>query len=602
LLVGPVFIREVVTAPRRLRFYLTRSIYVAVLLMLMGTAWAILAGTQTLEGLRNFANLGIFLFEVLAPLQLALAMLFSAFWTASAIALEKDRGTLVLLLLTNLTNSELVLGKLLASILSIFVMLLAALPAFCLIALPGGISFPQIANVFAVTILAALAAGSLGSTIGLWRDKTFQSVATTTVLLGLWVGFWELVATGNLGLTWAGWDTSALAACFSPWQALRFAMVPQAISTQSVTGSVNPVVGFFCTSVTITIALNLLAITRVRIWNPTRQARRVRHVRREAVATIAPATERSTTSETARPAVTRDAAHVPSRRVWDNPILWREMQTWAYGRKVVAVRLIYVLLAVGAAIFLYNLASEPARSAEAIPASAQALVPLICLSLLLINAQSVSAITSERDGRALDLLLVSDLMPKEIIFGKIGGILYNSKEAILLPLALCGYLWWLGGISTEDLLFLTLGLVAVFAFVTMVGVHAGITYSKSGSALTVSLGTVAFLILGIGTCMRLMIALESFAGQLLPFLAFLGGGSVALYVALGWRNPSPAIFWASLLLPIATFYAITSFLIDLHFAAFAVTVATYGFATIAMLIPAIYEFDIATGRTTAAGE
>jgi hypothetical protein len=29
-----------------------------------------------------------------------------------------------------------------------------------------------------------------------------------------------------------------------------------------------------------------------------------------------------------------------------------------------------------------------------------------------------------------------------------------------------------------------------------------------------------------------------------------------------------------------------------------VTVATYGFATAAMLIPAIYEFDVATGRTT----
>ena len=48
----------------------------------------------------------------------------------------------------------------------------------------------------------------------------------------------------------------------------------------------------------------------------------------------------------------------------------------------------------------------------------------------------MTAITSERDGRALDLLLVTDLSPKEFIFGKLGGILYNTKEFLLPPLIL----------------------------------------------------------------------------------------------------------------------------------------------------------------------
>ena len=26
-----------------------------------------------------------------------------------------------------------------------------------------------------------------------------------------------------------------------------------------------------------------------------------------------------------------------SRRVWDNPVLWREMKTWAYGRKILFI-------------------------------------------------------------------------------------------------------------------------------------------------------------------------------------------------------------------------------------------------------------------------
>jgi hypothetical protein len=97
--------------------------------------------------------------------------------------------------------------------------------------------------------------------------------------------------------------------------------------------------------------------------------------------------------------------------------------------------------------------------------------------------------------------------------------------------------------------------------------------------------------------------IRSFAGsfevQLQPFLAFMVGGGVALYFALGARNPSRAIFAASMLCPFATFYAITSYLLGAPLAVFFVTVGTYGFATAAMLIPAIYEFDVATGRTTA---
>ena len=59
---------------------------------------------------------------------------------------------------------------------------------------------------------------------------------------------------------------------------------------------------------------------------------------------------------------------------------------------------------------------------------------------------------------------------------------------------------------------------------------------------------------------------------------------------------------ASLLCPAATFYAITSFLLDHTLGPFLVVLFTYGFATAAMLVPAIFEFDVATGRTTHEGD
>ena len=136
-------------------------------------------------------------------------------------------------------------------------------------------------------------------------------------------------------------------------------------------------------------------------------------------------------------------------------------------------------------------------------------------------------------------------------------------------------------------------------FVAMLGIHYGMTYSNSRSAISISLGTVLFLFIGVATCMRMMIAFSAFQGQLQPFLAFIVGGGVGLYVALGSRNPSPAIQLAAFGTPAATFYVITSFIIEKPLSVFLVTVVTYGFGTAAMLIPAIYEFDVATGRTTA---
>ncbi len=41
-----------------------------------------------------------------------------------------------------------------------------------------------------------------------------------------------------------------------------------------------------------------------------------------------------------------------------------------------------------------------------------------------------------------------------------------------------------------------------------------------------------------------------------------------------------------------------AFLLGGTLAVFLVTTAAYGFTTAAMLVPAIYEFDVATGRTT----
>jgi len=90
----------------------------------------------------------------------------------------------------------------------------------------------------------------------------------------------------------------------------------------------------------------------------------------------------------------------------------------------------------------------------------------------------------------------------------------------------------------------------------------------------------------------------SFELQLAPFLAVIVGGAVGLYASLSAKNPSAAIGWASALLPSLTFIAITSFLQGNSLQVLLVTLVAYGFATLALLVPAIGAFDLLTGRTT----
>lgn len=607
MLIGPVFTREVAIAPRRTRTYIARTAYGIGLLILMATAWQVLTGTQVVRDVGDLARFGTILLQILAWLQLALAVFFSAMLSASAVSQEKDRKTFVLLLLTNLSNSELVLGKWFAALLQVVVLILASLPLFMLSTWFGGVSFDQVARIFVVTLVSTVVCGSLGSTIALWREKTFQALAMTVLILVLWIGFWETAGAG-LGCRWLGIEPGGLTAALSPWRAIQEATRPVVLGEPSILGwlgaAVRGIEPFVIAGLLAALLLNVTAIARVRVWNPSRESHQaVREDEtwsRESIwgaeydaakqpdeAASAPA---AIESEPRRASAPKPAA---TRQVWDNPIIWREIRTWAHGRKIVIVRLVYLLLCAAALASLRGV-SGGFEAGTLLP-----LLLLLFLSLVLVNAQAVTSLTSERDGKALDLLLVSDLTPREFVFGKLGGAFYNTKEMVLLPAGFCLYLWWRGLVGTEMLVYLLLGLGVLYAFVAMLGVHIGIHYANSRTAVIVSLGTIFFLFLGVAICMRMMVAFSgSFEAQFQPFFVFMVGGGVGLFVALGARNPSKAIGVASFACPLATFYAMTSLLLNKPYLAFIATAAAYGFTTIAMLIPAIDEFDVATGRTT----
>ena len=563
MLAGPIFTREATTAPRQLGHFLVRAGYVAALFVLMYTADQAVFGWQQVRNIGDTARFGSLLFEIFSLVQLPLVLFFAMIFCAGSIAQEKDRRTLLLLLMTDLSARELVLGKLGASLLIVLVLIGVSTPVFFLVQLLGGVSWEQIVWVLALCVAVAVAAGSWGALVAFWREKTFQTLAIG--VLGI-VGFLGLVEASVALLGELPWLTA-----LNPFRTLLTVVDPFARDRDPVA---------FRSIVALTgLGLALIGITvwRLRAWNPSRTTY------------VQPEEETDASSGETR---------VRHRRIWSNPVIWREIRTRAYGRKVQLIKLAYLVLAAAVAFILAN-DDGSSLVMNRIPSGSLGVVGLSLLSLLLINAQAVTSLTSERDGKTLDLLLATDISAGEFIYGKLGGIAYNTKELIVVPLALAAWQAALGDMLWETFVFQLLGFSILVAFAAMLGLHSSLTFEGSRAAIGNSLGTLFFLFIGIFVFLMLLVeASGSLASQLLSFVVFIGLGSICLWASLTHKNPSPALTLAASWLPFMTFYSITEFLREGTLSVCLAIVAVYGFTSLAMLVPAVSAFDVALGRTT----
>ena len=219
------------------------------------------------------------------------------------------------------------------------------------------------------------------------------------LILMFWLVAWRAVAMGVLGSNWGGVAAESCATVASPLEAILEASRPYTEVDPALGVFGSPVNLFLLVAVGMVVALNGLAIARVRTWNPSREAQTFRRedetwhrasiysteqeAARTSSANAGGACEKTGTGtsrwDEARSSTDRTAEPVPifsqagteapmagipaqapfpapatlpraagnpthTREVWDNPIIWREIMTWAYGRKILIIRLVYLVL------------------------------------------------------------------------------------------------------------------------------------------------------------------------------------------------------------------------------------------------------------------
>jgi ABC-type Na+ efflux pump permease subunit len=609
---GPIFMRELVTVPRRAGHYAGRAAMVGLLVILGITTWQATVGFAHDATLGEAAAVGLLLFQIVAFVQLLLTVFFATLSAAGAVSQEKDRRTFVLLLLTDMRDYEIVVGKLLGALLPILIQLFVTAPVLAMLLLLGGIDPEQVLQAVLVLTASAVAAGSLGGLVALWRERTFQALALSVLFLVLYVCVTQ--ALGAVGpLLAPGVDWFQVQAWFDPFVTMQSVLGPPAGGW----GGLDPAYGFVLVMLLWCVILNGVGIWKLRKWNPSG----------EPIMQSETTSDDPTDPDESVEKEKRARAHAAPgklREVWANPVLWREVATLAYGRRPLLVKLAYGVVL---ALILWFAVSELNRpGGRPSFAAAYGLVPIAVLSLLLVSAQAATSVTSERDTGALDVLLVTDISPKEFVFGKLLGVLYNCKEYLIPPLVLALFYAAKGvlartppGASTAAIVEANFGplvavvgaLVVLFGFAVVLGLHVSLRNTNSRLAIANTLGTIFFLSVGTLICIYLIVVNGgSFANQWFSFISFLVLGIGGLLYVLSADRPSPALTLASVICPLAMFYCVVNVLIGKPgtdessdpLIPFLALGAAFGFAISAMLVPLLSEFDVALGRTTMPNE
>jgi ABC-type transport system involved in multi-copper enzyme maturation permease subunit len=500
-MIGPVLSQELLLGSRRGRQQIFRRVYTGWLLVqLLAFYWFYLVQSNWL-GAKMFGGdvdsqaageFGSRFTAVLVGQQLLLLLLATPAYTAGAITDEKTRGTLQYLLVADLASWEIILGKLLGRIAQVAVLALAALPLICFIGVFGGLNLLALFVLFAVSVAPLLALGSAGLLASVWSKQTRDAVLG--VYLCALAGYILLWATDSLSLVdplhvlEPAWGSSSDGA--EVVRRLLLSMIPW--------GSM----GIVC----LTLAVWRLRPAYLRQLQGEGRPNKLRWWR------------------------ARRAA-IP-----DEPIRWKErhvdgLAPLAALRRVprwLGVTAIFLITLFSSAFILWShlqrsvsfgellhllgsaqigqLASLSRSAGEAF--HAQGVIALL-VAVLLVGLRCSGAVTGERERQTWEALLLTPLPVRQLIRGKLWGIMgasYPYLSAYAVPacvLALLG--GWRATVGTVLLLGVTwLAMIFVAAAGLWCSVHAKSSWRSLLGTVLIGYGGgffllgIAFPVAGIG--------------------------------------------------------------------------------------------------------
>lgn len=184
----PVLVKEFRTQLRGSRAALLITVYVGLALIAMRLVYTSVSSQLNVGPPIFNAQIGQAMFIGLALAIQALTVFLAPATMVNSISSEHERRTYELLLATPLSATQLLVGKLLAGVAFLLLLLLATLPLFSVIILFGGVALSDIARVLATVLGSAVMGCMLGLLCSIITRQTYSATLLCYALLVAAVG------------------------------------------------------------------------------------------------------------------------------------------------------------------------------------------------------------------------------------------------------------------------------------------------------------------------------------------------------------------------------------------------------------------------------
>jgi ABC-type transport system involved in multi-copper enzyme maturation permease subunit len=480
MLPGPVFFHELRAAARRRRSFVVRAAIGLMLLYIVATParwwyYGPRSGPDREYSPGELAMIGQSLFSSVVWVQAIVILTLTPALVAGAIAEERQRKVLSYLLASPLSGAEIVLGKLVARLINLVVLISLGLPVISLALFLGGIEPTEVWLAYGLSMTTVYLLAALSIFVSTFSTRTRDAILWAYLIEFVWLilPLCEELIAGSGG----AWAAAAIEARpITDWITLS-SPSRLIVSWNRFTGQANSSADVFWM-----MGLQLAYGTLLLVW-PTLRLRAVERGARLW------SWQRLGMRAQSRP------LRIFSRRACgDDPILWKEC-TSTLGRgsvKRTAVVLVITLSAVAGLVFWVYELGVPAfqetfhsgygatgffSAIEDFNVSARALT--CCLYIvtgLVLGAVAATSVTGEHEADTWVSLMATPLESIEILRGKLLGAFWRVR-GLLLALAVV----WLAGLACGGVHPLGLLLTAVLTLIDLLFIAALGTFISLGS-------------------------------------------------------------------------------------------------------------------------
>ena len=361
---NPILLRVVETGGKRLRDAFIRCAYLGILIIVVCFLLFQSAGNLAHAQLAELSKTSQSIFYWMSYVQLFLVSLLAPVFTAGAITQEKDSQTYDILLSTPLSNGQIVLGSLLSRLFFVLSLLISGIPVFAITQIFGGVAINSIVMSFLIASATAFVTGALAMAIAVFKVGTQRTIFSFYLLIMLYLAIPMVME--NMGFFQYRWGSDggsgftshvSWLAGIHPFLALRVLFGEPAYRPPEL-GMVQHMGwpwGWYLSSphtfyITFMFFLSFVLVTPSIIV-----------LRRLAQSSY---TLRSWLLQLVRLS-SGDKSRKP-RRVWTNPIAWREAKTKASANRAVMLRYGFMLAGLAIVIVLIAMSSTQKASERTI--------------------------------------------------------------------------------------------------------------------------------------------------------------------------------------------------------------------------------------------